>query len=116
MKSFVVSTAILLSSFSVLAEASPEAERAFLTDSQVIQAIEQAKAQDLNVATVPDSAFVGGGCGFAGCDAVYLVTLSTSTKGANPQSTVISALVTTHTANTFPPEVRMIDIGNILSQ
>lgn len=84
----------------------------FNYNSEIQQQIADAQAAGLEVESSPTEAIIGGGCGFTGCDVTSLVTLATHTKGANPRTRVIAAIVTVRTA--LPATIKVIDAGKIL--
>lgn len=94
MKSLFVFAALVLGSKFAAAAAPEEVIQAFRNDTLVAQAILKAKQQDVDLGKETESAFLGGGCGWAGCEHIYLVTLAVIGKGTNPSYSAIAAIVT----------------------
>lgn len=92
MKSLVIAFAATLIPALASAQASDEVDaflKSTVVQSEQAKVVADGKVLDEN----PTSALLGGGCGFAGCQSVYLVTIGYSTKGTNPQTSVIAATV-----------------------
>jgi hypothetical protein len=93
MKKAIIALSISLFSVTSFAKDDSAAIGAFLNSSDVKEAIAQAKAQNLSLDEEASAALLGGGCGFAGCEYEFLVTIGASTRGTNPQTQVIAAVV-----------------------
>ena len=84
----------------------------FLKNPTVQGAITAAKEQKMEVVDTVGVALLAGGCGWAGCDYAYLVTLPVRTTGANPQTSVIAAVVTQPALR--DAKVKMVDADALL--
>ncbi len=65
---------------------------AFLEDPAVMQETERLLEEERQPGEI-GMVYIGGGCGFAGCHTTYLVVRTFTTKGANPQTGSVSAMV-----------------------
>ncbi len=64
------------------------------TVRSVVENIKKFNGEDTMIEiSVPTVADLGGGCGFAGCQSIYLVTVKISPQVTNSQSEVVAAYV-----------------------
>jgi hypothetical protein len=97
MKAFtLLATLVLAVTFNTALFAMPsdaDAEKAFAESALVKSAIAKLKTQGFTREEPVESVVLGGGCGFAGCDATILVVQRLSTEGANTRTRSTLGLV-----------------------
>ncbi|PWU20346.1 MAG: hypothetical protein C5B49_04450 [Bdellovibrio sp.] len=116
MKKLVITA--LLMQFSAIAFADvpdvrTDVVKAFYESKDVADKILVSVRLDRDIAKQPDVALLSGSCGTAGCTRNYLVTLAVATKGVNPQTGVIAAIVKDE-FNAF--EAKLVSVEPLLNQ
>ncbi len=91
-KSFATFALILTTAVTSFAT-SPDPKQTFLDDAKVQEKIADARASGLTVDSIAEAATLASGCGFAGCDQIYFVTIMAGTRGTNRHANAISAVV-----------------------
>jgi hypothetical protein len=63
------------------------------SNEEVVAQVQSLAKEGITVRAGTDAVLLGGSCGFVGCGSTYLVATAFHTQGANPETTVIAAVV-----------------------
>ena len=82
----------------------------FKESKKVQRLLKKAEKQGYEVSQEVDAALLSGTCGVAGCSSNFLVTQALTTRGVNPQTRVVAAVVTVGLVDHGTPDTRPVRV------